>query len=142
MNRNIYLHIGKCQTQGRERGFTLIEVMVSLSIITIALVSVLNLQSQGLSLAAEAKFNTTISLLARSKIAEIKAMDPEDLMSDYGDFGDDYPGYSWEVSIYDAVLDPPLDELEFLKQAEIIISWEESEQFQYTHRFYRFIPEQ
>jgi len=139
---NKYSRIKKYKTRKREKGFTLIEVMVALSIITIALVTVLNLQSQGLSLAAEAKFNTNISLLARSKIAEIKSMDPEMLSSDYGDFGPDYPEFSWEVSVYDAVLDPPLDELEFLKQIEITVSWEGSEQPQYTHRFYRFIPEQ
>jgi prepilin-type N-terminal cleavage/methylation domain-containing protein len=49
-------------------GFTLLEVMVAMSIIAIALTAVLGSQSQSVSLASEAKFNTTAPLLAQSKI--------------------------------------------------------------------------
>ena len=54
-------------------GFTLLEVMVAMAIIAIALTAVLGSQSKSLSLASEAKFSTTVALLAQSKMAEIEA---------------------------------------------------------------------
>ena len=53
-------------------GFTLLEVMVAISILAIALVAVFGSQSQSLSLANEAKFNTTAPFLAQSKMANDK----------------------------------------------------------------------
>jgi general secretion pathway protein I len=50
------------------RGFTLLEVMVAIALIAIALTAVLGSQSQSVSLAGEARFNTTATLLAQSKI--------------------------------------------------------------------------
>ena len=78
-------------------GFTLLEVMVAMAIIAIALTAVLGSQSQSVSLASEARFNTTASLLARAKMAEMEAMEAEDLAFDSGDFGEDFPGYMWKM---------------------------------------------
>ena len=80
-------------------GFTLLEVMVAMAIIAIALTAVFGSQSQSLTLASEAKFSTTAAFLAQSKMAEIEAQKPEDLTSDSGDFGEDFPGYLWELSL-------------------------------------------
>ena len=55
-------------------GFTLLEVMIALAVISIALMALLGSQSQGLSLANESRFNTTASLLAQGKMAEIEAI--------------------------------------------------------------------
>jgi general secretion pathway protein I len=78
-----------------EGGFTLLEVMLAMSILAIALVAVFQSQSQSISMMARSRFDTAAPLLAQAKMAEIEAVSSADLTSDSGDFGDDYPGYSW-----------------------------------------------
>jgi general secretion pathway protein I len=121
-------------------GFTLLEVMVAMAIIAIALTAVLGSQSQSLSLASEAKFSTTVALLAQSKMAEIEAEKPEDLTSDSGDFGDDYPGYRWDKSVNDVTFDEPEGVSDHLKQIDLTVSWEDNDQYVYRVRLYRFEP--
>ncbi|MFC1534076.1 prepilin-type N-terminal cleavage/methylation domain-containing protein [Thermodesulfobacteriota bacterium] len=124
-----------------EQGFTLLEVMVALSIIAIALTAVLGMQSQSLSLASEAKFGTTASLLAQGKIAEIETLNTEDLVSSSGDFGEDFDGYSWQIEVNNVVLESTEGIFRHLRQIDLKVSWGESEQYQYDLRLYRFIPE-
>ena len=142
-NSNIitYKNISSSDSQPGDKGFTLFEIMVALAIIAIALVSVLDLQSQSISLATEAKYNTIASFLARQKIAEVRATDGEDLIQGSGDFAPNYPDYTWEVSVYDAALDYPLDEIENLKQIEINIFWNRSDEPKFSHKLYRFVPQ-
>lgn len=121
-------------------GFTLLEVMVAIAIIAIALTAVLGSQSQSLSLASEAKFSTTATFLAQSKMAEIEAEKPEDLTSDSGDFGEDFPGYRWDKSVKDVTFDEPEGISDHLKQIDLTVSWEEHDQYEYRLRLYRFFP--
>ena len=67
----------------RDQGFTLLEVMVAMAIIAIAMTAVLNSQSQSISLASEAKFSTTATLLAQMKIAEMSRGKPQDLADSF-----------------------------------------------------------
>ena len=122
-------------------GFTLLEVMVAIGIIAIALTAVLGSQSQGVSLASEAKFTTTGAFLARGKMAEIEVEDPHDLTSDSGDFGENFPGYRWVLSVNDVTFDEPEGVSDHLKQVDLTISLEENEQYEYRLRLYRFVPE-
>jgi len=107
-------------------GFTLLEVMVAVAILSITLVALLGSQSRSLSLATEAKFNTVASMLALAKLAEIESgLTP--LESDSGTFGDDFPGFAWEIETTDAGADIPdvLSRLEppFSKM-ELSVTWE------------------
>jgi general secretion pathway protein I len=122
-------------------GFTLLEVMVAMAIIAIALTAVFGSQSQSLTLASEAKFSTTAAFLAQSKMAEIEAQKPEDLTSDSGDFGEDFPGYLWELSLKDATFDEPEGVSDDLKQIDLTVRWEDNDQYAYRLRLYRFVPE-
>ena len=128
------------QYSKRNTGFTLLEVMIAMAIIAITLVVVFGSQSQSLSLANEAKFNTTAALLAQSKMAEIEILNPEDLISDSGDFGEDFPGYIWQLSVGDVMFDRPENVSDHLKKIDLMISWGEDEQYQYRLRLYRFVP--
>jgi general secretion pathway protein I len=121
-------------------GFTLLEVMVAIALIAIALTAVLGSQSQSVSLAGEARFNTTAALLAQSKMAEIELQDPEDLTADSGDFDEDFPGYTWNLSVSNVMFDRPENVSDHLKQVDLTISWGEDAQFQYALRVYRFSP--
>ncbi len=121
-------------------GFTLLEVMVAMSIIAIAFTAVLGSQAQSVSLANEAKFNTTAPLLAQTKMAEITLEDVDDLMADSGDFGDDFPGYTWELSVQRLPLGGLQETREHLRRIDLSVSWGEEEKYRYNVRFYRFFP--
>ncbi len=82
-------------------GFTLIEVMVAMTILAIALVAVFQMQSQSISMASEARFRTTASLLAQSKMAELEASASIGGKTDAGDFSPEHPQYAWRVSVTD-----------------------------------------
>ena len=129
-NKHIWLH-----------GFTLLEVMVALAIIAISLTAVFGSQSQSVGLAGEAKFNTTAPLLAQSKMAEIEIKKAADLTGDSGDFGEDFPGYVWEYTVDDVSFDEPKDVAQHLRRIDLKVAWGENEQYQYTLRLYRFLPE-
>ena len=121
-------------------GFTLLEVMFALSIIGISLTVLLASQSQGLSLANEAKFNTTASLLAQKKMAEIESENIEDIISDSGDFGEDYPDYYWELKVDEITLTEVTDaELPFVK-IDLEVYFGDKGKYRYGVRLYRFKP--
>ena len=121
-------------------GFTLLEVMMALAIIAIALAAVLGLQSQSVSLATEARFNTTAALLAQNKMAGIEIERSQDLISDSGDFGDDFPDYRWELNVSHVTFPGEEDIADHLRQIDLDISWGEDKLYQYHLRLYRFFP--
>ena len=85
----------------KNAGFTLLEVMVAMSILAIALVAVLQLQSQSISMSTAARFTTTASFLAQSKMADIETDAALGNKSLKGDFAPDYPEYKWTVEVTD-----------------------------------------
>jgi len=121
---------------GRE-GFTLLEVMISISIIAITLTTLFGSQSQSLNLAAEIRFNTVASLLSRQKIAEFQS-GTAGFISDGGDFSEEFPGYAWKTIIEQADLDM-FNEYEEpenpLYRVELTVSWNDDE-FSYLTVYY------
>lgn len=122
--------------ESRCSGFTLLEVMVAMAIIAIALTAVLGLQSQSVSLASETKFNTTAPLLARMKMAELEMEKPEDLTSDSGDFGEDFPGYYWDLTVSDVTFPGAEDIADRLRQIDLNVFFGEDPLYQYKIRLY------
>ncbi len=107
------------------RAFTLLEVLVALAILAIALTTLFGAQSGSLNLAAEAKFATTASLLAGLKRAELESgrLAPVDAQ---GDFGKDFPGYTWKMDVRDATGDLsglPAVVSGDLRRVDLTISW-------------------
>ncbi len=85
-------------------GFTLLEVMIALAVLSIGLVAVFQSQSQSISMITRSRFETTAALLAQWKMAEFEAAKAGDLSSRNGDFGDDYRDYTWEVQMEETEL--------------------------------------
>jgi general secretion pathway protein I len=110
---------------GNARAFTLLEVMIAVSIIAVTLVTLLGSQSRSLSLASEAQFNVVAPLLASLKLAEVErgvvAME-----NDEGDFGEDFAGYRWEMAVEGAIFEN-LQDLAAMKRplqrVELTVRW-------------------
>lgn len=120
-----------------KQGFTLLEVMIAVSIMAIALVALFGSQSRSLSQATEAHFNVVAPMLASGKLAELKA-DTSAPNNDDGDFGDEYPGYTWEIEAENAIFDSPdaLGNLEKpLQKVELTVSWSET-RYSYILTYY------
>lgn len=128
---------GMMQLAKNRQAFTLLEVMIAIAIMAIALTSLFGSQSQSLSLALEAKFNTTAAFLAQEKIAELEA-GLLDLDSGEGDFGEDFPGFNWKADVQTGLfnnfplieeLDPPVQRVDFT------VNWE-GDQYSMTFTYY------
>jgi general secretion pathway protein I len=117
-------------------GFTLLEILVAMSIITIALIAIFKLYTQTISMNQLLSFNTTAPFLAQKKMAEQTSMPGKELSDNSGDFGEDFPGYTWAVSV-EEVLSEVL-EMEDLKKIDLRVSMNGDEQVYYLRR-YRFL---
>jgi general secretion pathway protein I len=90
--------------QKKVAGFTLLEVLIAMAILAIALVGVFQLQSQSISMSSDSRFMTTAALLAQSKMVEAETSTTLTNRTEDGDFGADYPQYSWHLEITDTQL--------------------------------------
>lgn len=102
-----------------DKGFTLLEVVVSLALIATALVAVFRLHAQNLDLQTEAQFITTGRYLAQERLAEIASRAELIEGTDSGDFGELFPYFSFEEEV------SSVEELEGLFRAEIRIVLEQ-----------------
>lgn len=118
------------------KGFTLLEVMFAVAIIAIALTTLLGSQSQSVSFANSAKFETMAAFLAQSKMSEITIGAEDSLSSDSGDFGDDYPGYRWETTVSDVSIEGLGAITDYLKQIDLTVTWGA---FSYNIRLYHYV---
>lgn len=86
----------------RNEGFTLLEVMIAMIVLSITFVALLEAETEGIDMCSQSKFITTSTLLAERHISEMKAdLSDEKPQSGQknGDFGADYPGYTYEENI-------------------------------------------
>ncbi len=118
-------------------GFTLLEVLVSLSIMAIVLVAVFKLQAQSISMNNAARFNTTAPLLLQERLSVFKAQPLEELASASGDFGENYPGYTWQFFLEDVDSESLGAIAERLKKLNLTIAFGE-DQYRYSLAVYHF----
>ncbi len=124
--------------QSRNAGFTLIEVMVAVAILAVALTAIYKLQAATISMTADARFYTIAPLLAQGKMAEIETKSADDLASDSGDFGEEFPGYEWSIEVEDVESELLQSVADRLKRIEFTLSYDNGAM---THSFrtYRFL---
>ena len=82
-----------------KKGFTLIEIMVALSVLSISLVVLLGLRNRDIALSGRSRHLIEGTLLARQKVTEITAADFADLGEKKGDFGEEFPNYAWRQMV-------------------------------------------
>ncbi len=97
------------------RGFTLIEVLATLLLMTIALPVIMKAVSMATSAGSVAKRRVEATTLADSKINELVATGQWQNGQLSGDFGTDWPDYTWsaQVNDYDGVN----------KEIDVTINW-------------------
>jgi general secretion pathway protein I len=121
-------------------GFTLLEIMVCLSIISIVLIAVYRMHSQTLLMNRSTQFYTTAPLLAQRRLTEVELNTPSDFSEGSGDFGDEYTGYRWSMSVSEVVMSEPEAAPDNLKRIDIKISFNQDE-LVYNLRTYRYTPQ-
>jgi len=110
-----------------EAGFTLLEIMVAVSIVAIVLVSVYKMHAQTIWMSNTIKFHTTAPLLAQQKLAEFEATSSHQQISDSGDFGDEFPGYAWQLSVDDIESELLGSVAEDLKRVDVTVTFRQNE---------------
>ena len=121
-------------------GFTLLEIMVSISIISIVLVAVYRMHIQTIAMNSAVKFYTIAPLLAHGKIAELEINPSDELTDDSGNFGEEFSGYRWNLSINDIESEFLGTTSKALKKIDIIISLNNDE-LTYNLRKYRLVED-
>ncbi|WP_319526034.1 prepilin-type N-terminal cleavage/methylation domain-containing protein [uncultured Desulfosarcina sp.] len=114
-------------------GFTLMEVIVALSVVAIALLAIYRMHTQTLFMDARGRFDSVAVMLARQKLAEMETVDPAEFTGDSGDFGSDHPGYTWKIETEDIESDLIRDDGPVLRKIVLTIGMNEDESlFQLT----------
>ena len=137
---SIQNRVSSIQNRGSriQTGFTLLEVLIAMAIMAIVLVSVYRMHSQTLTMTSANRFYTQAPLLAQSKMAQLEAVSSESISGDSGDFGDNFPGYSWSVST-EAMSMEALGEVGAdLNRIDLTVSLDD---YEYTIRSYLLIRE-
>ena len=127
----------RIEERDQKKGFTLLEVMVALSIIAIVLVSVYRMHAQTVSMNNEVRFYSTAPMLAQIKMAEIESESLEDIGDDSGDYGDEFPDYRWNIVIDDVESTALGNIAKDLKKIDLLISFNNDE-FTYNSRSYKY----
>ena len=117
-------------------GFTLLEVMVAMAVMSIVLVSVYRMHSQTLTMNTAARFYTQAPLLAQKKMAEVTTTSSGIFASDSGDFGENFAGYSWQVSATDVSSELLGEVADDFKRLDVTVAYLNN-QFSYRLTTYR-----
>ena len=123
-----------------ESGFTLMEVMVALSVVAIALMAIYRMHTQTLFMDARGRFDTVATMLARQKLADLETIKLEDFSGDSGDFGKAHPGYAWQIQTEDVSSDLLKEDGPTLKRITLTISFNGEESI-FNLTTYRYLYE-
>jgi general secretion pathway protein I len=122
---------------GTRRGFTLLEILLALSILSVVLLAVYRLHTQSIFAAQSARFQTVAPLLARQKMAEVNLGGLDAIPEPAGNFGERYPGYTWRLAVSDTVSERLGETAGRLKKIDLTIGLD-ADGSQYRVRAYRF----
>ena len=118
-------------------GFTLLEIIISMGLLTIALLAILRLQAQSLSLQSEAQFTTIAHYLAQDRLSRIHSENRLAAGSFSGDFGEDYPYFRYREEVEEI---PDLENLFKVKVSVFLDEGKAENEFFVTTYLYRKKP--
>ena len=99
-----------------QKGFTLIEVIIAMVLVVVGLVLISQAFSIGLRAVSVSDKSTIAKFLLEQKIAEVESLSVASLQSESGDFGTDYPDYTYQTEV-------TTTDLENLRQVVITVQW-------------------
>ena len=105
-------------TRKKNKGFTLLEIIISLGLITTALLAVFRLQAQNLDLQSEAQFITIANQLTQDRLSRIQSKGILEAGTSSGDFGDDFPYFIYQEEIME------IEDIENLFKVKVSIAFE------------------
>ncbi len=113
----------KMKKQINKNGFTLVEVMVAVVVLGIGIASVLTLIGQATKAVTIARGVTIQTGLARLAMVEIENkywQKKADDIDTSGDFGDDFPDYSYDVEVIEDID----EEVPALHEINLTVYWD------------------
>jgi type II secretion system protein I len=116
---------GRPLTGGRA-GFTLLEVLAALAVVSVVLTALFSLQRQSASLAERMEFYALAPALAQRVLAERELKGADGLSDQSGDCGADFPGYRYRFEVRDFASELSGLELEDLKRIEVAVTREDA----------------
>ena len=98
-------------------GFTFVELLVTMVLISVLLPVVMQTIGLCTRLAGQSRRQIEAACLARTKLTELTASQDWENGSSRGDFGTDWPGYEWTTALATWAEDASLHQL------ELTVSW-------------------
>ena len=108
------------QSAGDKNGFTLIEIVITLAILSLALPTLLRSFTEAAKGQALAENQTTALYLLKFRLAAIEAEGYPDIGEEEGEFGED-SRFRW----YSEVQDVESEEIEGLRLVTVTVTWQE-----------------
>ncbi len=130
----------KSSDNEKNGGFTLLEVMISFSIIAIVITTIWGLHSQTIYLSLNSQFDTQAPFLAEVRMASVIENISKHDEKEEGDFGEDFTGYLWKSSVSKVESESLGEFAEKLKKIEVSVSFN-NEEFIYTLTSYRLFQD-
>ena len=139
MNLTTFPGFGDKPSAMDDSGFTLLEMMIAVSIVAIVLTAVYRLHSQTLLMNSDARFQTLAPLLAQRKLADLDVIGLSELEESSGDFGEEFAGYGYYVTITDVESELFEKVSNNFKRIDVTIRYQDSDLL-YNLRTYRYFP--
>lgn len=112
-----------------ERGFTLLEVLVALSVVAVSFVALLGLHNRNIAVVSRDQERTVALLLARRAIAEMEVGEGFPEVGTTEGEVEGYPGFRWVREVRDT-------EMPDLREVRLRVYWGERERAGYTVLYY------
>ena len=97
-------------------GFTLLEVLIALAVLSISLVVLLGLRNRDVDLVKETRYLTVATSLARIKIVETGLEGFPEIGEREGGFGEGYPEFRW----HRVISSTPFD---YVREVRVSVMW-------------------
>lgn len=110
------------------RGFTLLEVMIALAILSTAMIALLSLGNRSISVRAEVQRVTHATLLAEQKMTEVETyyqVGRGNEIEEEGDFEPPFDLFRWEIGYADTMLPS-------IQQVNVMVRWGPIEKNEYV----------
>ena len=103
-----------------DSGFTLLEVMIAMTLVAIVFVPLLTLRNQNIAETRYARKLLRAEFLSNEKFATLQLLGKPSLGEDKGDFGEAFPDYRWEEEVSESPLDS-------VKEIRLKIFWKKGD---------------